>query len=109
MSYTGTTEHWKSMRQSQVLFFQVAATGQEQLTIECMEHKMFRIEHNVETGEVKEILLSAAEIKEIEKEAQIIAAKIATENAAATAKATERAALLAKLGITAGEAALLLS
>lgn len=70
---------------------------------------MFRIEHNVETGEVIEIPLTAAEIKEIEKEAQTTAAQIANENAALAAKATEKAALLAKLGITDDEAKLLLS
>jgi hypothetical protein len=70
---------------------------------------MFRLEHNVETGEVKEIALTALEIKQIEKEAEETAAKIAIENTALVAKATQKAALLAKLGITDDEAKLLLS
>ena len=70
---------------------------------------MIRIEHDVETGEIKEIELTALEIKQIEKKAQETAAKIAIENTALVAKATEKAALLAKLGITDDEAKLLLS
>jgi hypothetical protein len=70
---------------------------------------MFRIEHNVETGEIKQILLSVDEIKEIEKQAEETTKKIAVENIAVEAKATEKAALLAKLGITESEAKLLLS
>jgi hypothetical protein len=70
---------------------------------------MKRIEHNVETGEIKEIELTAAEIKAKEADAAQTADKIVLENAAHQAKAAEKAALLAKLGITADEAALLLS
>ena len=69
---------------------------------------MIRIEHNVETGQVIEIELTAAEIQEIEKQAQTTAAQIATENAALAAKAAAKTALLEKLGITADELAALL-
>ena len=70
---------------------------------------MFRIEHNVETGEIKQIELTAAEIKEKEKIDADVAAKVAAEKAIEATKEAEKAALLAKLGITADEAALLLS
>ena len=70
---------------------------------------MIRIEHNVETGEIKEIELTAAEIKAKEAEAAQTAEKIALENAAHEAKAAEKAALLAQLGITEDQAKLLLS
>ena len=63
---------------------------------------MFRIEHNVETGEITEIELTAAEIAAIEAEA-------AQAQLLETTKETEKAALLAKLGITDDEAKLLLS
>ena len=63
---------------------------------------MIKIEHNVETGEVTEIELTAAEIAEIETAAAIVQANKET-------KVTEKAALLAKLGISDNEAKLLLS
>ena len=58
--------------------------------------------HNVETGEIETRDLTVAEIAEIQ------AQSTADNNAEAT-KAAEKAALLAKLGITAEEATLLLS
>ncbi len=64
--------------------------------------KLFKVEHNAETGEITEIELTAKEIAEKQTEAQTEA------NAKATANA-EKAALLAKLGITDDEAKLLLS
>jgi hypothetical protein len=70
---------------------------------------MIRIEHDVETGEVTEIELTADELKEKEKNDTETAKKIAIEKSAEAAKEAEKAALLAKLGITADEAALLLS
>jgi len=70
---------------------------------------MKRIEHNVQTQEITEIELTAAEVKVKQAEAVQTAEKIAAENAANAAKATEKAALLAKLGITEAEAKLLLS
>ena len=70
---------------------------------------MFRIEHDIATGEVKEIPLTAAEIKAIEKLQKEAAEKNAIIQAEAEAKATAKAALLTRLGITAEEATLLLS
>lgn len=61
--------------------------------------------HNIETGEITEREMNAAELKQYEKDA--IAAQIKeTEDAT---KAAEKAALLARLGITDDEAKLLLS
>jgi hypothetical protein len=65
---------------------------------------MIRI-HNVETGEIVDREMTAAEIKAHEADA---AALKALENAH-KAKAADKAALLVRLGITAEEAALLLS
>jgi hypothetical protein len=61
--------------------------------------------HNSETGEIITREMNAAEIAQI---AADDAAAQARQEAAET-KATEKAALLAKLGITADEAKLLLS
>jgi hypothetical protein len=60
---------------------------------------------NAETGEEIERPMTAAEFKQYEAEQAAYAAKTQAEDA----KAAEKAALLAKLGITADEAALLLS
>jgi hypothetical protein len=69
----------------------------------------FKIEHNVQTGEILEIPLTEKEVEELEK----LRAKAAKEQAAfeaAKAKAeTDKAALLARLGLTEDEAKLLLS
>ena len=62
---------------------------------------------NCETGEVTELDLTADEIAQREADAQAAIADKAKADADATAKATAKAALLAKLGITADEAALL--
>jgi hypothetical protein len=62
---------------------------------------------NCETGEVSEVELTAAEVKQREADAAAYAKAKADEDKAAADKATARAALLAKLGITADEAALL--
>ena len=70
---------------------------------------MFRIEHDTATGEVKEILLTANEIKAIEKLQKEAAEKDAIMQAETEAKATAKAALLAQLGITEEQAKLLLS
>ena len=70
---------------------------------------MFRIEHDIATGEVKEIPLTATEIKAIEKLQEEAAEKNAAIKAEAEAKATAKATLLAQLGITAEQAKLLLS
>jgi len=74
-----------------------------------MEVNMFRIEHDTATGEVKEIPLTAIEIKEIEKLQKEKIKNLETIQAEAEAKETAKADLLAKLGITAEEAKLLLS
>ena len=66
---------------------------------------MIKFEHNTETGEITEIQMTAAEVKQAEKES-IEAAK--REQAFAN-KVAAKAALLERLGITADEAALLLS
>ena len=74
---------------------------------------MFRIEHNVETGEITQIDLTPEEIANIEAKQAEQAAANAAADAEATAKANAtavaKAALLTKLGITEDEAKLLLS
>ncbi len=62
--------------------------------------KLFKLVHNVETGEVTEVELTEQEIAELNDDGGIAAKK---QEEAAT-----KAALLARLGITAEEAALLL-
>jgi hypothetical protein len=69
---------------------------------------MIRIEHNLETGEVTEIELTAAELKVKEKEIAETVEKVNTAIIAIEAKAAEKAALLEKLGISEDEARLLL-
>ena len=64
--------------------------------------KLFKVEHNAETGEITEIELTAKEIADIKAEAQ-------SQADAEAAKVAEKTALLVKLGITADEAKLLLS
>ena len=70
---------------------------------------MFRVEHNVETGEIKQVELTAQEITEIEVQYANQKIKSDAAQAEAEAKATAKAALLAQLGITAEQAKLLLS
>jgi hypothetical protein len=69
---------------------------------------MFRIEHNVETGEVKEIQLTQKEIKDLEKEYAEAKANAEAHQAEAEEKAIARQAILDRLGLTADEAALIL-
>jgi len=66
------------------------------------------IEVNCETGEVIERPLTADEIADREADAQAAATKAEQDAADAATKAQAKDALLAKLGITADEAALLL-
>jgi hypothetical protein len=66
---------------------------------------MIRIEHNVETGVITEVQLTAKEIKEKEK----LQAAIEAKESQAQADAVAKAALLDRLGITADEAKLLLA
>jgi hypothetical protein len=66
--------------------------------------KLFKIIHNVTTGEIEQIDLTAEEIAVIKAdEAAVIA-----EAEAKAKKEADKEALLAKLGITADEAKLLL-
>lgn len=72
-------------------------------------HKMIKIEHNAETGEVKEITLTVKESTDLEKlysknadEQSLIADELAK-------KAAAKAEVLARLGLTSEEAKLLLS
>jgi hypothetical protein len=67
--------------------------------------KLFKVIHNVTTGEIEQIDLTADEIAVIEADE---AALIAEAEAKAKTEA-DKEALLAKLGITADEAKLLLS
>jgi hypothetical protein len=63
------------------------------------------IEHNVATGEIIERELTAAELKQLEKDQ----ADNAVKDAQVQAKTTARQAVLDKLGLTADEMAALLS
>lgn len=67
------------------------------------------IEVNCETGEVTERPLTAAELAQREADAQAAATAAAEAEAKAAADAAAKDALLAKLGITADEAKLLLA
>lgn len=69
---------------------------------------MFKIEHNVETGEIKQIELTPEEVVEFEQQYNEAKIKSDAEEAEAEAKAEQRAALLERLGITEEEAQLLL-
>jgi hypothetical protein len=76
---------------------------------------MFRIEHNVKTGEIKQIKLTEEEIievnnlaKEVEKRQKIQDKKLEEEKAKAEAKAAQRQVILSRLGITEEEARILL-
>ena len=69
---------------------------------------MIRIEHNVETGEITEIELTAAEIKDIQERQELAAIRNAAAEAEAQTKAAAKQVLLDKLGITQEEARLLL-
>ena len=70
---------------------------------------MFRLEHNVTTGEIVEIALTVDEIAELQTLKEEAEAAASAQAAAEAAKAAEKAALLERLGITAEEAKLLLS
>ena len=67
--------------------------------------KLFKVIHNVTTGEIEQVDLTAEEIAVIKADE---AALIAEAEAKAKTEA-DKEALLAKLGITADEAKLLLS
>ena len=74
----------------------------------CGGLNMFKIEHNVETNEIKEIDLTTAEIKEIEKLQKEAAIKNIKEQAEAEAKAAEKQAIADRLGLTLDELKLLI-
>lgn len=65
---------------------------------------MIKVIHNAETGEITEVEMTAAEIKQIEKEAVEAEKRLKAFDDRIAAKT----ALLDRLGITAEEAALLL-
>ena len=67
-----------------------------------------KIIHDVVTGEISEVELNVEEIKQIEKVQEQDNIKQAEEEEELAAKAAEKATLLARLGITADEAKLLL-
>jgi hypothetical protein len=69
---------------------------------------MYKIEHNVETGEIKQIELSAAEVKQLEKQYAEAKANDDKAKAEAEAKAAQRQVILSRLGITEEEARILL-
>ena len=64
---------------------------------------------NCETGEQTEVELTAEEVAQREKDAKAYEAEKAAKELADSVKAKAKAELLKKLGITAEEAALLLS
>jgi hypothetical protein len=64
---------------------------------------MFRIEHNVETGEIKQIDLTAGEIKAIEKLQKENEPVLIAEKAEIEAKQIAKAAILDRIGLTADE------
>jgi hypothetical protein len=65
--------------------------------------------HNAQTGETKEIPLTAEEIAELQAAKEADEKRKIARQAEAEAKAEAKAALLDRLGITADEAKLLLS
>jgi hypothetical protein len=69
---------------------------------------MIRIEHNVETGEIKEIELTAEEIADVQERQEKAEARNAQLQIEEAAKAAARQVILDRLGLTADEAALLL-
>jgi len=64
---------------------------------------MFRTEHNLETGQIVEIPLTAAEQAEIEKAWADEAARIKAEEDALLERESSKATLLARLGLTEDE------
>ena len=64
---------------------------------------MFRVEHNAETGEIIEIPLTAAEIKEIEKLQKEATKTESLIKAEKDAKTAAKQAILERIGLTADE------
>lgn len=71
-------------------------------------HKMIKIEHNVINNEIKEIPLTANEIKQAENLQKTALAEQVKIEAEVKARETARQAILDRLGLTADEAKLLL-
>ena len=67
-----------------------------------------KLVHDVASGEVSEVELTAKEISDINKAQADHATALAAAEAAATQRAADRAALLTQLGITEEQAKLLL-
>ena len=70
---------------------------------------MYRIEHNVETGEIKEIPLTDKEIAEILEAQEKAKIRLKAAELEELQKEKTKQAILDKLGITQEEARLLLS
>ena len=68
----------------------------------------FKIEHNVSTDEVVEILLTDKEIKELEEVRAAAQSEQAIRDVENAQKASDKAALLSQLGITEEQAKLLI-
>ncbi len=69
---------------------------------------MHKIIHDVETGEITQIELTADEVAELQAEAAKISAKKTAEETERAEKQSAKEAVLAKLGLTADEVAALL-
>lgn len=69
---------------------------------------MFRLDHNVKTGEIKEIELTADEVAELQAEAARAKTKQNDEETERATREAAKAAVLVKLGLTADEVAALL-
>jgi hypothetical protein len=65
---------------------------------------MIKLEHNVETGEIREVQMTKEEAAQRQLDEQAFANKVAETEA----KAANKAAILERLGITEEEATLLL-
>ena len=69
---------------------------------------MIRIDHNVETGEIKEIVLSKTELDFAAKETKEIATLVNNRKAEVEAREAAKQAIADRLGLTADELKLLL-
>jgi hypothetical protein len=74
-----------------------------------MSETLTKIIVNCETGVVAEVPLTGEEIAQREADAEAFAAQKVLDDAEVAVKATEKATVLARLGITAEEAKLLLA
>lgn len=74
-----------------------------------MAQSLTKLVVNCETNEAQVLEFTAAEVTEINKTAAASKIRLENEAAEAQSKATAKAALLERMGLTAEEAALLLS